>query len=92
MRRVTALAGYGAGGAGGLVEGVNRTTVKEFAIGNFKLANAEVVVAHVSGDVLLSKSATESNAGVLGQDYLSTNFAVIDVGGKALYLRRPDSR
>jgi len=32
------------------------------------------------------------HAGVLGQDYLSTNFAVIDVGGKALYLRRPDSR
>lgn len=89
---VTALAGYGAGGAGGLVEGVNRTGVKELAIGNFKLANAEVVVAHVSGEVLLSKSATESIAGVLGQDYLSTNFAVIDMGGMALYLRRPDSR
>jgi predicted aspartyl protease len=89
---VTALAGYGAGGAGGLVEGVNRTGVKELAIGNFKLANAEVVVAHVSGDILLSKSAAESNAGVLGQDYLSTNFAVIDIGGRALYLRRPDSR
>jgi predicted aspartyl protease len=89
---VTALAGYGAGGAGNLVEGVNRTGVKELAIGNFKLANAEVVVAHVSGDILLSKSAAESNAGVLGQDYLATNFAVIDMGGKALYLRRPDSR
>jgi hypothetical protein len=89
---VTALAGYGAGGAGNLVEGVNRTGVKELAIGNFKLANAEVVVAHVSGDILLSKSAAESNAGVLGQDYLSTNFAVIDMGGRALYLRRPDSR
>jgi hypothetical protein len=89
---VTALTGYGAGGAGNLVEGVNRTGVKELAIGNFKLANAEVVVAHVSGDVLLSKSAAESNAGVLGQDYLATNFAVIDMGGKALYLRRPDSR
>src|SRR5438309_582555 len=89
---VTALAGYGAGGAGGLVEGVNRTAVKELALGNFKLANAAVVVAHVSGAVLLSKSTTESNAGVLGQDYLSTNFAVIDVGGKALYLRHPDSR
>jgi predicted aspartyl protease len=89
---VTALAGYGAVGAGGLVEGVNRTGVKELAIGNFKLANAEVVVAHVSGDILLAKSAAESNAGVLGQDYLSTNFAVIDVGGRALYLRRPDSR
>jgi len=89
---VTALAGYGAGGAGGLVEGVNRASVKELAIGNFKLANAEVVVAHISGDILLSKSAAESNAGVLGQDYLATNFAVIDMGGKALYLRRPDSR
>jgi predicted aspartyl protease len=89
---VTALAGYGAGGAGGLVEGVNRTGVKELAIGNFELASAEVVVAHVSGEVLLSKSATESNAGVLGQDYLSANFAVIDVAAKALYLRHPDSR
>ena len=89
---VTALAGYGAGGAGNLVEGVNRTGVKELAIGNFKLANAEVVVAHVSGDVLLSKSAAESNGGVLGQDYLATNFAVLDMGGRALYLRRPDSR
>src|SRR6201982_580134 len=54
---VTALAGYGAGGAGNLVEGVNRTGVKQLAIGNFKLANAEVVVAHVAGDILLSKSA-----------------------------------
>jgi len=89
---VTALAGYGAGGAGGLVEGVNRAGVRELAIGNFKLANAEVVVAHVSGDILLSKSASESNAGVLGQEYLSSNFAVLDMGGLALYLRHPDSR
>jgi predicted aspartyl protease len=89
---VTAMAGVGAGGAGGLLEGVNRTGVKELAIGNFKLANAEVVVAHVSNDILLSKSATESNAGVLGQEYLSSNFAVIDMGGLALYLRHPDSR
>lgn len=89
---VTALAGYGAGGAGGLVEGINRTGVKELAIGNFKLANAEVVVAHVSKDILLSNSAAESNAGVLGQEYLASNFAVIDMGGMALYLRHPDSR
>ena len=71
---------------------MNRANVKELTIGNFKLANAEVVLAHVSGDILLSKSTAESNAGVLGEDYLSTNFAVIDMGGKALYLRRPDSR
>jgi predicted aspartyl protease len=89
---VTALAGYGADGAGGLVEGVNRTGVKDLAIGNFKLANAEVVVAHLSKDILLSNSAAESNAGVLGQEYLASNFAVIDVAGMALYLRHPDSR
>ena len=89
---VTALSGYGAGAAGGLVEGVNRARVKDLALGDFKLQNTEVVVAHVSGDILLSKSAAESNAGVLGQDYLSTNFAVIDMGGRALYLRHPDSR
>jgi predicted aspartyl protease len=89
---VTALAGVGAGGAGGLAEGVDRTGVKELAIGNFKIANAEVVVAHVSGDILLSQSASESNAGVLGQEYLSSDFAVIDMGGMALYLRHPDSR
>src|SRR5881398_2624493 len=89
---VTALAGYGAGGAGGLSEGINRAGVKELAIGNFKLANAEVVVAHVSKDILLSNSAAESNAGVLGQEYLASNFAVIDMGGMALYLHHPDSR
>lgn len=89
---VTGLAGVGAGGAGGVVEGINRTGVKDFSIGNFNLANAEVFVGHVSKDVLLSNSATESNAGVLGQEYLTSNFAVIDVGGKALYLRHPDSR
>jgi hypothetical protein len=49
-------------------------------------------VAHVSGDILLSKSAAESNAGVLGQEYLSSNFAVVDVGGRALYLRHPERR
>jgi len=89
---VTALGGIGAGGAGGLAEGINRTGVKELAIGNFKLANADVVIAHLSGDILLSKSAAESNAGVLGQEYLSSNFAAIDMGGMALYLRHPDSR
>jgi predicted aspartyl protease len=89
---LTALAGYGAGGAGGSVAGVDRASVKELAIGNFKLANAEIVVAHVSKDILLSKSTAESNAGVLGQDYLASKFAVIDMGGLALYLRHADSR
>src|SRR5690349_5542390 len=60
---MTALSGYRAAGAGGKFEGINRTGVKELAIGNFKLANAEVVLAHVSGHILLSNSTSESNAG-----------------------------
>jgi hypothetical protein len=56
------------------------------------VGNVEVVLWNVSGDILLSKAVAESNAGVLGQDYLATNFAVIDMGGRTLYLRRPDSR
>jgi predicted aspartyl protease len=89
---MTALTGVAAGGAGGMVEAVSRASVKELAIGGFKLANAEVVVAHLSGDIRLSKSAAESNAGVLGEEYLSSNFAIIDMGSLALYLRHPDSR
>ena len=89
---LTALWGVGGNGAGGLDGGLGRASVKELGIGSFELANAEVAVAHVSGEVLLSKSTAESNAGVLGQEYLSSNFAVLDVGGRALYLRHPDSR
>jgi predicted aspartyl protease len=88
---ITALWGVGGNGAGGLHGGLSRTGVKELGIGSFKLTNAEVAVAHVSSDILLSKSAAEANAGVLGQEYLSSNFAVIDMGGMALYLRHPDS-
>ena len=89
---LTALLGVGGNGAGGLHGGLGRASVKDLGIGSFKLANAEVAVAHVSGDILLSKSAAESNAGVLGQEYLSSNFAIVDVGGRALYLRHPESR
>jgi predicted aspartyl protease len=89
---ITALWGVGGNGAGGLNGGLSRASVKELGIGSFKLANAEVAVAHVSGGILLSTSAAESNAGLLGQEYLSSNFAVVDIGGRALYLRHPDSR
>lgn len=87
-----AVAGMAAGGAGGLVERSSSASIKELAIGGFKIANAEVEVAHVASDILRSKSDAESNAGVLGIEYLSSNFAIIDMGGMALYLRHPDSR
>jgi predicted aspartyl protease len=87
-----AVAGMAAGGAGGLVERSSGASIKELAIGGFKIANAQVEVARVSSEILRSKSDAESNAGVLGIEYLSTNFAVIDMGGRALYLRHPDRR
>jgi hypothetical protein len=89
---MTALWGVGGNGAGGLRGGLGRASVKELQIGSFRIANAEIAVAHVSSDILLSKSTAESNAGVLGEEYLTSNFAVIDLGGKSLYLRHPDSR
>jgi hypothetical protein len=89
---IDSVAGAGADGAGGLRGGLSRTGVKELAFGSFKITNADVAIAHVSRDILLSKSAAESNAGILGQEYLSSNFAVIDIGGRVLYLRHPDRR
>jgi hypothetical protein len=49
-------------------------------------------LVNVSSEMLHSKSAEESNSGLIGAEYLAGNFAVIDVGGMALYLRHPDSR
>jgi clan AA aspartic protease (TIGR02281 family) len=53
----------------------------ELRVGNFTVNNAEVFVANVHHTV---------GAGLLGQEYLSFNFAVIDMGGMALYLRHAD--
>jgi predicted aspartyl protease len=89
---ISPLIGAGASGAGGLTGRVNGADVKELAVGAFKIANAQVAIAHLSGDVLQSKSGAESNAGVFGEEYLTFNFAIIDMGGMALYLRHPDSR
>ena len=66
--------------------------IKELKIGDFTISKATVGVVNVAGDVLHSKSAEESNSGLIGAEYLAWNFAVIDVGGMALYLRHPDSR
>jgi len=76
----------------GRIERIGRANAKELAIGGFTIPNAETTVANISGEVLHSKTAVESNAGLLGAEYLAFNFAVIDVGGMALYLRHPDSR
>ena len=58
--------------------------IKELKIGTFTIPKANVTVLSLSSEL------TESNAGFLGAEHLAFNFAVIDVGGLALYLRRPD--
>ena len=54
----------------------------ELSIGSFKVNNAEVFVANMH---------EMAGAGLLGEDYLSWNFGVIDLGGMNLYLRPPES-
>ena len=56
--------------------------IKEMALGNLVVNNAEVAVGNVAKFV---------GAGLLGEEYLSWNFAVVDVGGMNLYLRPPES-
>jgi predicted aspartyl protease len=58
-------------------------SVQQLALGNLVFNNAAVVVAKVHKFV---------GAGILGEEYLSWNFAVVDVGGMNLYLRPPDKR
>jgi predicted aspartyl protease len=56
--------------------------VQQLSLGNLVINNAEVMVANVAKMV---------GAGLLGEEYLSWNFAVVDVGGMNLYLRPPES-
>jgi predicted aspartyl protease len=83
---------YAASGGGGRVERLGTGELKELTIGEFKIPRASITVVSVAGDVLHAKAAPESNAGLIGAEYLAFNFAIIDVGGMSLYLRHPDSR
>jgi predicted aspartyl protease len=56
--------------------------VQQLALGNLVVNNAEVIVGNVARFV---------GTGLLGEDYLSWNFGIIDVGGMNLYLRPPES-
>ena len=53
----------------------------ELTIGSFKVNNAEIFVANID---------EMAGAGLLGEDYLSSSFAVLDLGGMSLYLRHPE--
>jgi predicted aspartyl protease len=64
--------------------------VKEMQIGDFKFPNVDITMAPIDSAVVQSKTQGEPNAGLLGEEYLSLNFAVLDMGGMALYLRHSD--
>lgn len=55
---------------------------QQLTLGTFEVPSAEVVVANI---------AKEVGAGLLGEEYLSWNFGIVDVGGLNLYLRPPES-
>jgi hypothetical protein len=61
---------------------INIGHVQQLRLGNLQIANAEVVVANVAKMV---------GAGLVGEEYLSWNFGIVDVGGMNLYLRPPES-
>jgi predicted aspartyl protease len=67
--------------AAGIVP-INIGHVQQLMLGNLQIPNAEVVVANI---------AKEVGAGLLGEEYLSWNFGIVDVGGMNLYLRPPES-
>jgi len=55
--------------------------IKQMTLGNLVVNNAEVAVGSVAKFV---------GAGLLGEEYLSWNFGIVDVGGMNLYLRPPE--
>ncbi len=71
----------------GQVERMNSGTIKTLSIGGFEIENAEVVLGNISRKIFSS-----GPMGLLGEEHLTYNFAVIDVGGLSLYLRHPDKR
>ena len=55
--------------------------IKQMTLGTLVVNNAEVAVGNVAKFV---------GAGILGEEYLSWNFGIVDFGGMNLYLRPPE--
>ena len=71
----------------GQIQRLNSGRVKTLSVGGFEISNAEATLGNIS-----SKLFSSGPMGLLGEEYLTYNFAVIDLGGSALYLRHPDKR
>jgi predicted aspartyl protease len=61
---------------------INIGRVQELTVGDFKIPDAEVVIGRI---------VKEAGGGLLGEEYLSWNFGIVDVGGMNLYLRHPET-
>lgn len=61
---------------------INIGRVQELMLGAFRIPDAEVEIARI---------VTDLGDGLLGEEHLSWNFGVIDVGGMNLYLRHPEA-
>lgn len=66
----------------GGIERIGIGYIKELELGSLRVPNAEIVIANI---------ARQIGVGLLGEEYLSWNFAIVDVGGMNLYLRPPES-
>jgi len=60
---------------------INIGHVRELTLGDLHIPNAEVVVANIS---------KQAGAGLVGEEYLSWNFGIVDLGGMSLFLRPPE--
>ncbi len=69
------------GATGGALPG-KIARIQELALGNLTVHNAEITVG----------ASKLGDAGLLGEEYLSWNFGIVDVGGLNLYLRPPESK
>jgi aspartyl protease family protein len=61
---------------------INGGIARELSVGDFKINNAEIELANIQRKFW---------SGLLGEEYLTFNFGIIDVGGMSLYLRHPDA-
>jgi hypothetical protein len=69
-------------GSGGANAPVSSGHVKQFAIGDFEMRDADISFVHL-------KKADHPSAYLLGIGELVSNSAIIDVGGLSMYLRHP---
>jgi len=69
-------------GSGGASAPIRTGRVKQFAIGDFKIMDADISFVDL-------KKADHSSANLLGIGELVSNSAIIDVGGLSMYLRHP---